>query len=297
MDWDDIRYFLAVSRTGSIRGAAAKLGVNHSTVSRRISQLEQQLGVRLFDKLPSGYVITPAGEEIVSFAHQMEEQTSALERKVFGRDTALSGDLRVTLPEALATHLLMRDFEKFAQTYPGINIELVISDEEFSLSKREADVAIRVTNGSPPEHLVGRRLLAYYRCIYASREYMTTHDVINQPETLRWIGWDDSMQLPQWVKTSEFPKSPIQHQVNHVLTQFAAAKAGLGISMLPCFLGDPEPSLQRLPGAMVQQSRDIWLLTHRDLRQTARVRAFTEFMADAIRSYQALLQGETVNDF
>jgi len=189
MDWDDIRYFLSVSRTGSIRGAAIKLGVNHSTVSRRISQLESNMGVRLFDKLPTGYIITPTGEEIIEFACQIEEQAHAMERKIYGRDTELSGNLRVTLTAALSTNLLMPDLEQFTRQYPGINIELVVSDEEFSLSKREADVAIRVTNGKPPEHLIGRQLLTYAKCTYASREYIALHDIENTPDSAHWIGW------------------------------------------------------------------------------------------------------------
>lgn len=291
MDWDDIRYFLSVSRTGSIRGAAVQLGVNHSTVSRRIGQLEKQLNVRLFDKLPTGYVITPAGEEIIGFAYQIEEQSNAMERQIYGRDTELSGNLRVTLTEALATHLLMPDFEKFSQTYPGIHLEIVISDDEFSLSKREADVAIRVTNSSPPEHLIGRRVLSYAKCIYASREYFKRHDIENNPSSLNWIGWDDDIPFPSWIKNSEYPTSSIKHQVSHIIVQLAAAKAGLGISILPCFIADPEPSLQRLPNAKVNLDRDIWLLTHHDLRQTARVRVFTEFMADAIRAHSDILKG------
>lgn len=291
MDWDDIRYFLAVSRTGSIRGAASVLDVNHATVSRRITQLEKRLGVRLFDKLPTGYVITPAGEEIVGYAAQVEEQVDAIERQIYGRDKELSGSLRITLPEVLSTHLLMGDFESFTRIYPGIHMELVISDAEFSLSKREADVAIRVTNGSPPEHLVGRRILTYANCVFASRDYIERHDLEVDPSAINWIGWDDDVPFPQWVRGSEFPTSSVKHQVNHLEVQLAAVKAGLGIGLLPCFLGDADPQLQRVPGAKVRPSRDIWLLTHRDLQQTARVRAFTAFMANAIRDHADLLEG------
>lgn len=291
MDWDEIRYFLSVSRVGSIRGAAIKLGVNHSTVSRKIAQLEKKLGVRLFDKLPSGYLITPAGEEIVHFAQQMEQQSNALERKVVGRDTELSGNLRVTLQEAIATHLLMDDFQKFAKLYPGIILELVVSDEEFSLSKREADVAIRITNGRPQEHLVGRLLLTYGTCVYATPKYIQNYVVNTNTVSANWIGWDDNTPFPQWVKNSEFPNFSVLHQMSHLMAQLAGAKAGLGISMLPCFIADAESTLERLPGAEVQPGRDIWLLTHRDLRQTARVRVFTEFMAKAIRSHADLLKG------
>ena len=168
MNWDDIRYFLAVSRTGSIRGAASKLDVNHSTVSRRIGQLEEQLGVRLFEKLPTGYVITPAGEEIFDLAERMEEQANTLERQIYGRDTSLTGKLRVTLPQALATHLIMPDLVSFARANPGIELEIVTSYETLNLTRRQADVAIRLVyeNQSPPEHLHGRRIASVYRAIY-----------------------------------------------------------------------------------------------------------------------------------
>lgn len=291
MDWDDIRYFLTVSRSGSIRSAAAQLGVNHSTVSRRINQLEKQLGVRLFDKLPTGYLITPAGEEIIDYAIQIEEQTNALERQIFGRDKELSGKLRVTLPEVLATHLLMPDFKLFSQSYPGIHIELVASDNEFSLSKREADVAIRVTNGSPPDHLIGRKLLTYSVSTYASPEYLKKENNLNEAITLNWLGWDDDVPIPRWIKQSEFPDIPIKHQASHIAVQLVAARAGMGISTLPCFIADPDPQLVRIPGASVQPKRDIWLLTHQDLKQTARVKAFTHFMAEAIRGHADLLEG------
>ena len=292
MDWDDIRYFLSVSQSGSIRGAASQLGVNHSTVSRRISQFEKKLGVRLFDKLPAGYLITPAGEEIIDYAKKIEEQTEAIERQVYGRDNELSGSLRVTLPEVLASHLLMDDFKAFSLLYPGINIELVISDEEFSLSKREADIAIRVTNGQPPEHLIGRHLLTYAVCTYATPAYLEKNDIRNNPASACWIGWDDETSLSTWVKTSEFPNTPIKHQVNHIAVQLIAAKASLGISSLPCFMGDPDPELQRLPGSKPQPKRDIWLLTHHDLKHTARVKAFTNFMSDAIRAHKDVIEGK-----
>lgn len=291
MDWDDLKFFLTVSQSGSIRKAANLLEVNHSTVSRRISQLESSLGVRLFDKLPSGYVVTPAAEEIIQNVLDINEQASAIERKVFGRDTHLSGNLRITLPEALATHLLMPDIRRFTDSYPGIHLELVISDEEFNLSKREADIAIRVTSSSPPDYLVGRHLLTYGMCSYATPEYLAQCDIQSQPETANWLGWDDPEPLPQWVKNSDFPKSTIKHQVNHILVQLEAAKAGLGISTLPCFMADPEDSLIRVPGAKVHPSRDIWLLTHKDLRHIARVRTFMSYMADTIRGYREQLVG------
>lgn len=294
MDWDDVRYFLAVCRAGSIRGAALQLGVNHSTVSRRINQFEAHLGVRLFDKLPSGYVITAAGEEITDTALRIEENANSLQRKIEGRDSTLTGKLRITLPEILATHLLMPDLNNFNRTYPGIKLELVISDTNFNLSKREADIAIRITNNDPPEHLIGRKLLTYAVCTYASPEYLSQYDVASNASTGHWIGWEDENDYPPWIKQSDFPNTPVRHQVNQMSAQLAAARMGLGMSSLPCFMGDLEPGLKRVPGSPVRPKRDIWLLTHHDLRKTSRIRAFTQFMADSIRAHADLLEGRHV---
>jgi molybdate transport repressor ModE-like protein len=144
IDWDDVRYFLAVARGGSVRAAAERLGVNHSTVLRRIAQLEERLGAHVFEKLPSGYRLTNTGEEVLEFAEQMEASSNQLETRVFGRDQSVRGLLRVTLAPTLATHLLMPDFADFARLYPEVEMEILSSDEPVNLTNREADVAIRV---------------------------------------------------------------------------------------------------------------------------------------------------------
>src|SRR5262249_24075783 len=144
MDWDDVRYFLAVARGGSVRAAAEGLGVNHSTVLRRIAQLEERLGARMFERLPSGYRLTAAGEEVLEFADQMEASSQRLETRVFGRDQSVRGLLRVTLAPPLATRLLMPDFADFARLHPDIEMEISPSGELANLTNREADVAIRV---------------------------------------------------------------------------------------------------------------------------------------------------------
>jgi molybdate transport repressor ModE-like protein len=143
-NWDDIRYFLAVARGGSVRAAADALGVNHSTVIRRIVQLEKLLGSKVFEKLPSGYRLTPAGAEIVDLAEQMEAKSDQLETRIFGRDQGLRGKLRITLAPALASGLLMPDFARFSATHPEIELEVVASQGPINLVKREADVALRV---------------------------------------------------------------------------------------------------------------------------------------------------------
>ena len=286
-DWDDLRFFLAVARRGSIRGAAQDLGVNHSTVSRRVGALERKLGVRLFERMPGGYFTTPAGEEMRGAAERIEHEVTTADCRVAGRDKRPGGLVRVTLTEALAQNLLMPDLVAFSEAYPGIELELRLTPDMADLSKREADVAIRLSN-EPPGHLIGRRLLKYARATYASDDYLARH---GSPGELRWIGWNDVVPDPQWGRESDYPKVPIRHRIHHSTGQLEAAKAGMGLTMLPCFMGDAEPTLRRLPPGTATPDRDIWLLTHEDLRNTARVRTFLAFMADAILRHRDLIEG------
>lgn len=289
-DWDNLRYFLAVARKGSIRGAATTLGVNHSTVSRRIDGFEKKLGVRLFERFSSGYLVTPAGEEMRQSAEQIESQVAIIDRRVVGRDSRLCGLLRVTLHDSLAQKLLMPDFAAFCAQYREIELELLISNSMANLARREADIAIRISN-DPPDSLIGRRLLKYANAIYASHDYLKTHDFSCGGKHLTWVGWNDTVPDPQWVRESPFPKAPARNRIIHPMMQMEAAKAGMGLAMLPCFLGDTEPGLARVPPGAAIPSRDIWLLTHEDLRHTARVRRFLDFMARAILARRDLLEG------
>lgn len=291
MDWDDVRFFLAVARKSSIRGASATLAVNASTVSRRIDAFEKKLGVRLFERLPTGYVLTSAGDEMVGSAERIEDEVAAMNRSVIGRDTQLNGTLRVTMPAGLATHLLMPDFAAFGQQFPGIQLEFAISSEEFNLSKREADVAIRITN-NPPEYLVGRHVTKIAKAVYASVEYLEAHDLENSPELLNWLGWEDNEAYPQWIKQSDFPKTPVHHQSNDLLVQLEATRSGMGLAVLPCFMADRIPNLHRLSFYKTGHCGDVWILTHKDLSSTARVRAFMNFMVDAFEKHRPLLEGK-----
>jgi len=291
MDWDDIRYFLAVARKGSVRGGSALLEVNHSTVSRRINAFEKKLDVRLFNRLPTGYALTAAGEDMLNTAKRIEEEVDALDRRVLGRDAELKGQIRVTMPAPIV-NLLTPDFVAFTKCYPGIEIELLISYEEFNLNKREADVAIRITN-APAEHLVGRKVLKYTKSVYGSKQYLVDYNHTGNVESLCWIGWDRAID-DKWLKKSDFPNVAIRHQLPDVMSQLAAIKAGLGISILPCFMGDIEPDLQRVSPCEAIPAWDIWLLTHKDLRDTTRIKIFMSYMVDAIRQHSDLLTGKLI---
>jgi len=172
IDWDDVRYFLAAARGGSVRAAAGRLGVNHATVLRRIAQLEERLGAQMFEKLPSGYRLTAAGEEVLELANQMEASSHQLETRIFGRDQSVRGLLRVTLTPILATHLLIPDFAEFARLHPDIEMEILSSGELANLTNREADVAIRVVydRQTLPLNLHGLKGPELFGGVYISRD-------------------------------------------------------------------------------------------------------------------------------
>jgi len=289
LDWDNVRVFLHVSRKGSIRAAAEVMGVNHATVSRRIARLEQQLGVRLFEKLPSGYQITSAGEEIISIAETMEQEALTMERQIYGRDTRLSGSLRVTMPEVLATHLMMPELARFSEQYPGIALEIMTSYETLNLTKRQADIALRLCYGSPPEHLYGRKLVSVHRAVYASKKI-----VINQTENkhLRWISKEDDGRVPVWA-VDAYKKCNQQHLVvNDTAVQLAAARHGMGVCINLCFIGDNDPELDRWPPGYSSPYGDLWILTHGDIRRTPRIKAFMKFATDAVLGKRNLFEGQ-----
>lgn len=293
-DWDDLRFFLAVARSGSIRAAAARLGVNHSTVSRRVDAFERKADARLFERLPTGYVLTEAGEAILELAERMERDAVAVERRLAGRESQLRGLLRVTLPNTLAMTLMMPALAAFADAYPEIDLGVDVSMSMSDLAYREADVAIRVSN-DPPGALFGRRVLTYARAIYGARDDLAPH-AGDGAERLRWIGWSDTGASPQWVRESAYPAATVRHRVPNTMAHLEAAKAGMGIAMLPCFVGDREPTLRRLPPGEAEPDRDIWILTHEDLRGTPRVRRFMAFAAEALLAHRDLLEGRCPAD-
>lgn len=291
MNWDDLKIFRAIAATGSVRRAGAQLKVSHSTVSRRLDALEHDLGVRLFDRLPSGYQPTPAGAEILELTQDVSAAVHRIELRLAGQDNRLTGEIRVTAPDLLAYGILMPMLGRFTELYPDIAISLNASYEIADLNKREADVAVRITE-APPGHLVGRRVATYAMAVYATPAYLDTHD-LTQPSATNWIGWGDDERFPDWVRQSSFPAIPTKGRYPNALVQLAAARAGLGIAMLPCFLGDADPGLVRVVPQPEQQTHAVWVLTHPDLRNTARIRTFTRFLADAFAAEAELLEGRS----
>lgn len=288
-DWDDFRYFLAVARAGSLSGAARSLEVNHSTIFRRIGAFEEHLDVRLFDRLPSGYVLTPSGEQMREVALRIEEDIASLDRRLTGQDRRLTGAVRITTIDMLALGVLPRHLAAFRQVYPGIEIELTISNSVLDLTKREADIALRVSNG-PPETLVGRRVSRLVFAAYGSAEC-----IVRRPQAdlgdHDWIGLD-SDHAPLALRFARFlPTVRPVFRANSVAAAIAAAKAGIGLAVLPCGLADMEHDLRRVSDLLDDFTLDLWLLTHQDLRTTARIRAVLDFLAKGLAAEAELFRG------
>ena len=295
IDWDDVRYFLAVACGGSVRAAAARLEVNHSTVLRHIAQLEERLGSQMFEKLPSGYQLTAAGEEVLEFAKQMEASSHQLETRVFGRDQSVRGLLRVTLAPPLAAHLLMPDFADFARLNPDIEMEILSFGELANLTNREADVAIRVVydRKTLPLNLHGLKGPEVFGGVYMSRDRLKAW-VAGATAPLRWIVI--SMHgIPDWAGEGEFRAAGAPFRVTDAEAQLEAVRQGLGITTLPCFVGDADPLLERIPGTNLHKYGTLWLLTQGETRKTKRVRLFNEFMSRRLAAYAALLAGLTMS--
>ncbi|MGI6247650.1 MAG: LysR family transcriptional regulator [Pseudochelatococcus sp.] len=287
-NWDDLRLFLAVARVGTLSGAARTLGVNHSTVFRRVGAFEDRLRVRLFERLPNGYALTPAGEEMRDAAMRIEEQIAALSRRVTGRDLRLGGTVRITTVDMLALGVLPGHLAAFRAQYPGIVLDVVVSNAALDLTRREADVALRVGN-APSETLVGRRVARLAFAIYAAAGGPTVQD--GELTARDWIGFDDEHAPLARHMARLYPQARLAFRTNSIPAAIGAARAGTGLAPLPCGLADRDPGLIRIAEMPEPFTLDLWLLTHEDLRATARIRAFMDFMAEAFAAEADLLEG------
>jgi len=287
MNWDDLRLFLAVARSGSISSGARQLDLQHSTVSRRMRKLEQDLGVRLFDKVPSGYSLTPEGESLVEAASRMEREVLTVDGTLSGKDLKPSGSLRVTAIDNMATTVLMPMFAGFGREYPDVMLHLMVSNSDVSLAQREADVAIRLTN-TPPDTLIGRRVVTVSSAIYGSRDYI--EGVRERGEEPDWLGVECCSFHRSWTK-QECGDRPHRFCVDDTLLTLAALREGMGISILPCFMGDSDPELLRYADPRQEWDLGLWILLHHDLKRTARVLAFRDYMSQAIEAQADLFAG------
>jgi len=291
IEWNDLYLILAVCREGTLSGAARVLGVNHSTVFRRIGVIEEKVGTRLFERLATGYVMTDAAEAILEAGERIENEVHRLSRKLIGRDYQLNGIIRLAVPDALLSHILMKHLAGFTKLYPQIQIELEVSNSYLNLTKREADIAIRVTE-SPPENLVGRKICTIGATIYAMTEIAQNFQSANL-ETISWVMPDEVLaRLPvtKWLQ-QYYPAASVILRCNTLLGMYDAVKNGLGVAALPCFLADTDKKLQRLLPLQTELASELWMLTHQDLKRTARVKAFMDYFSAVLQNDKALLEG------
>ena len=293
LSWDDFRYVKAVADHRSLAGAADALGVNHSTVFRRLGQVEERLGSRLFERSRAGYALTPCGEEMVRLAERMGDEIVAFERQVTGHDLRPSGELRLTTNDTLIVHLLPDILAGFRQAFPEIVLDVVVSNQSLNLSKRDADVALRATN-RPPEALIGRRVAGIAWAVYGPATMAgTPFDPHLDARRHDWIGVGDALgglRPAKWLQEHAGAER-IVYKVDTVLGLAEAVKAGIGLALLPCFIAAVTPGLARLAPADPELEGGLWLLTHPDLRQTARVRAFMDFTAAEIARRRKTIEG------
>ena len=277
-DWNDLRYFFAIAEHGSLAGAARALAVNHSTVFRRLNDLENTLDARLFERFPSGYRLTPSGERMLEHVRLVDTAVHQIMLDVAGQDLTASGKVRLTAAANIARTLLPPVLKSLLQTHPGILVEVSIGDSDYDLNRREADLALRATS-RPPEHLVGRKVmnLSWWLC----GSMATQHD--GMLESLRGkpiVGADQSlMRLPafQWLE-DELGQFVVA-RANDLSTMASLIKAGIGLGLLPS--DQQEKGLKRLV-QIPALSGELWLLTHPDLRNTQRVRVVWEAILDSL---------------
>ncbi len=290
--WDEFRLVKAVADAHSLVGAAELLGVNHSTVFRRLGALEEALGTRLFERSRIGYEPTPAGEEMIALAARMAQDISDFERSVAGRDVKPSGDLRVTTNEAFLVYFLGPILAGFGEAYPDIRLDLIVANTALNLSRRDADVAIRATI-DPPETLVGRRIAPILWSRYASANWIAARPGFD-PDTSPWVGFTDAMSSlrpARWVQQN-VAVHRIRLRADSLIGVAHILQAGGGVGILPCFVGDQTPGLQRIGETLPQFGEAIWLLTHADIRNSARVRAFMDYAGAEMTRIRKVLGGD-----
>ena len=300
--WDDVRFFLAAAREGSLSGAAKALGVDHVTIGRRIAALEEQLRAKLLSRTPDGLALTSAGQTILKHCETMQGAALALERMVAGHDTRTAGSVRLTATDVLSRGILMPVVVALRKSHPELQIDLLTGIRSLDIARREADLAVRVSNVRPADsQLVCQKLGEIGFTLYASSQYLerhgtpargqglASHDLISFPGTPRLVSpffMGESLQGARYAIRS-----------NDQYVQLTAAAEGLGICELACFFGDSHPEVVRVWPKETPNVRPVWLITHKDLRRAARIRVVSvaiagafERMAKTLRSGRPLLR-------
>lgn len=294
MDWNDVRFFLALARDGSVRAAGASLGVSHSTVARRVEALEERFNARLFDRTRDGFVLTDAGRKMLPGAERIEQEMSALERGLVGRDERLAGAVALTCCDHYVSDVLLSELRSFCDDHLEIELGINTDSRPFDLSKREADIAIRTLalGAQPPEHLIGTKLVPVVVASYVAVAHAARLDPEQPGATPRFVSFEDRKTQELMIQGSSYPRVPCWGSFSSLELLVQAAREGLGLVMLPTYVGDREPSLRRLARTDLLHVADLWLLSHPDLRDNARYRAVRMRIAEALDAHRPLFRGD-----
>ncbi|BAV96138.1 LysR family transcriptional regulator [Lysobacter enzymogenes] len=291
--WDDYRFLLAVGRAGSLNGAAKRLAVSHPTVFRRINAIERALGVRLFERARDGYTATPNGEEAIAAAAEIEARIATAERRLSGLDARPTGKVRLTTVEPLLYGVVPPLLARFRRAHPGIVLQVTADNHTQDLARHEADLALR-PGGEPPEGLVGRKVARLASAVYRPRALRLPRGA--GPEDLDGYDWLAPagnlahIAMAQWLRRMQYDRRTV-FSANSLLALRDAAAAGMGLTVLPCYLGDAERGLVRVGAPVEAMGADLWLLNHPDLRRTERVRALADALREGLRELQPRLSG------
>lgn len=277
-DWESLRFFLEARRTRSLTEAARRLGVEHTTVSRRIGALEAALGVRLFDRTPTGYASTPAADALLPLAERIEEQVLLIERRAAQTTDTISGVVRVATAPMIAAHFVAPALPVLRGRHPGIVVELFAENRQHNLARGEADLAIRLDRPRA-SGLVTRKLGVLGHAFYASVSHpRRSLDAFRDD----FVGYDESLAHlahERWLNEVA-PARRVVFRSNALAALVAAMRVGVGVGLLPCFVGDADPGLTRLQSALTPSARELWLVVHGELRRSPRVRAVLDFVVE-----------------
>lgn len=279
-DWEDLRHFVTLAREGSLSAAARVLGVDHATVARRVAALEADTGMKLVDRRARSYVLTHTGRRVADTAAPMEDAAFAVERTALAAKASLRGDITISSPPSLTNALIAPHLLRLRQRHPGIRLTLIGEKRAASLNRREADIAVRLSRPTEPG-LIARKVGSFGFSLYGSPQYLKE----TPPSAFAFIAYDRSMDdSPQqkWLKAIVASREIVLYS-SDLENQTAAARVGIGLALLPHFIGDPEPGLRRCTIASNAVRRDVWLVVHRDMRAAPNVRAVMEFLDDCLK--------------
>lgn len=288
MNWSSLETFVTLARAGSLSEAARRMKVTHATVSRHVSDLEAALGVKLFDRLPRGYVLTVDGEQLLGMAERVEDGVFAIQRLARGRHGQPEGLVRISAPPAFASFFLAARLSAIRQRHPLLEIELIGESRAANLARREADIVIRL---NPPEEsaLLARKVGRMGYGLYGSSALNQVAD----RAAWNWVGYSDEFEdtAPQrWLRRLSAGK-PLVFRANDLISLWQAVRSGMGAGVLPCFLADGDPTLIRQAVDGRDAARDIWLMAHPDVARGAAVRVVMDQLAAVMRAERSLLEG------